>query len=221
MKADDPTNAVASSKMCQWILGTVQRTKPRTPHAERACQQEPKTTEGGLTDVHYPAGADRGDGTAIPEALDPQTEGETSPSANKVLCTFPEEYTKGATHDTRYRACKDKHALQRVIWRVYGRKNTELCNENETNKRKGIKSNKKEGCPGGRRVSLAQGRVKRTRGYHLFLWPQKALGKPVRMRRAPRTLKAGVILVSRTIGAGVGVDVEEDVAVGENVLVVL
>lgn len=62
------------------------------------------------------------------------------------------------------------------------------------------------------------------RTHHLFLCPQKALGRPVRMRMAPRTPKAGSSLVESTIGAGVGVedaeavaDAEEDVAFGVTV----
>jgi hypothetical protein len=52
---------------------------------------------------------------------------------------------------------------------------------------------------------------------HLFLWPQNALGSPVRMRRVPRTPKAGSSLVASTIGAGEGVDVLEVVADAEDV----
>ena len=38
---------------------------------------------------------------------------------------------------------------------------------------------------------------------HRFLCPRKALGRPVRMRRTPRTPKAGSSLVSRWMGSGV------------------
>ena len=56
--------------------------------------------------------------------------------------------------------------------------------------------------------------------HHLFLWPQNALGRPVRMRIAPRTPNAGVISVASTIGVGDGVAVVEAVGVG-SVLVTL
>lgn len=53
----------------------------------------------------------------------------------------------------------------------------------------------------------------RKKDVHLFLWPQNALGSPVMMRIAPNTPKAGVILVARTMGVGVGD--AEDVGVDE------
>ena len=53
--------------------------------------------------------------------------------------------------------------------------------------------------------------------HHLFLWPQNALGKPVRIRRAPRTPKAGSNLVSSMMADGVGLVV----LVGVGVMVTL
>lgn len=47
------------------------------------------------------------------------------------------------------------------------------------------------------------------------MWPQNALGSPVMMRIAPNTPKAGVILVARTMGVGVGEAEAEDVGVDE------
>lgn len=61
----------------------------------------------------------------------------------------------------------------------------------------------------------------RKKDVHLFLWPQNALGSPVMMRIAPNTPKAGVILVSRTMGVGVGDDEDVDVGVDEVALTVL
>ena len=37
--------------------------------------------------------------------------------------------------------------------------------------------------------------------HHRFLWPKNALGRPVRIRMAPRTPKPGSILVSRCEGS--------------------
>jgi hypothetical protein len=45
------------------------------------------------------------------------------------------------------------------------------------------------------------------------LWPQNALGTPVRIRSTPTTAKPGSSFVSRTIGVGVGVGVEVEVGV--------
>lgn len=59
----------------------------------------------------------------------------------------------------------------------------------------------------------------RKKDVHLFLWPQNALGSPVMMRRAPNTPKAGVILVARMMGVGVGEG--EDVGVDEFAWMVL
>lgn len=56
--------------------------------------------------------------------------------------------------------------------------------------------------------------------YHLFLWPQNALGRPVKMRIPPRTPKAGVISVASTMGVGDGEEDVEAVGVG-SVLVAL
>jgi hypothetical protein len=50
--------------------------------------------------------------------------------------------------------------------------------------------------------------------YHRFLCPRKALGTPVRMRRAPSTPNPGSSLVSSRIGAGEVVSAGEAVAVG-------
>lgn len=41
--------------------------------------------------------------------------------------------------------------------------------------------------------------------HHLFLWPQKALGRPVIIRTAPSTPNAGSSFVLSTIAVGVGV----------------
>ena len=48
--------------------------------------------------------------------------------------------------------------------------------------------------------------------HHRFLWPKNALGRPVRIRIAPRTPKPGSILVSSLEGSDVGVADAEWVA---------
>lgn len=53
--------------------------------------------------------------------------------------------------------------------------------------------------------------------YHRFLCPQKALGRPVIIRIAPSTPKAGSSFVSRTVlGRADAEDEAEDVAEAED-----
>lgn len=56
--------------------------------------------------------------------------------------------------------------------------------------------------------------------HHRFLWPRKALGMPVRMRRAPSTPNPGSILVSRCRGSGAGVAVVDVVLDGAELVAV-
>ena len=87
------------------------------------------------TDEHEPAEANRLDEAPIPEALNPQGEGEAAPRADEVLGRLPEEDGDASTSNTRHAAGQDEHTTDCVIWRVDGGKNPELENQDEADER--------------------------------------------------------------------------------------
>ena len=92
---------------------------------------------------------------------------------------------------------------------------TELEDEHKADECEGVETNQKEGSPmmqepHQRKVDHM---VEKSNVYHRFLCPKKALGIPVRMRRAPSTPNPGSSLVSSRIWAVELVSAGSEVAV--------
>jgi hypothetical protein len=122
----------------------------------------------GRTDIQYPAQPNGWNEAAIPEALYPQTKGETPPGPDEVFSGFPEEDGEGTTHYAGYGTRKDEHALKGFTGGIYCWKNTKFDDENEANEGKSIKSDEKERSPEGSRFRDRM-HSQEGRAHHLFL----------------------------------------------------
>lgn len=87
----------------------------------------------GHTNVQYPAQSNGRNEATVPETLNPQTKGETSPSADEVFGCLPEEDGEGTSHYTGYGRCEHKHALERFIRGIYCGENAKFDDETEAN----------------------------------------------------------------------------------------
>ena len=136
------------------------------------------------------------------ECLDEETNSEPAPAANEVFCLLPEEDCYTASYDACNDAGKDEETAKGFRRGVDCLEDAEADDEGSTNESKGIEATDEVGRPVSKsRMRMAEllCRVRRFVGvltYHLFLCPQKTDGRPVMMRRAPRTPNAGPITVA-------------------------
>lgn len=138
------------------------------------------------------------------EGLDEETNSEPAPATDEVFCLLPEEDCYAASYDACNDTGKDEETAKSFRRGVDCLEDAEADDEGSTNESKGIEATDKVGRPVPKsrmRMRMAEllCRMRRFVGvltYHLFLCPQKTDGRPVMMRRAPRTPNAGPITVA-------------------------
>lgn len=176
-------------------------------------------TRQGHTNIQYPAESNGWNEATISEALYPQTKGKPTPCPDEVFGGLPEEDGEGTTHYAGHGRCEHKHTLERFIRGIDCWEDAKFDDKNKANKRQRIKSDEEERSPERPGLNDWTHGIEES-AHHLFLWPQNALGRPVKMRIAPRTPNAGEISVDNTMGVGDGEADVEAVGVG-SVLVTL
>lgn len=70
-----------------------------TEHAGVCIRWSQQPKRESHTDEHKPSDTQGTDEPSVSETLDPQAKCKAAPSANKVLCCFPEEDGKASTGD--------------------------------------------------------------------------------------------------------------------------
>lgn len=148
------------------------------------------------------------------EGLDEEANGEPAPASDKVFCLLPEEDCYAASYDASNDTGEDEEAAECFRRRVDGLEDAEADYEGCTSESEGIEATDEVGRPvWGMAISerpCGLHRVVEILAYHLFLCPQKTEGRPVMMRRAPRTPNAGPMTVASSVSLN-----GELVAVGE------
>jgi hypothetical protein len=139
------------------------------------------------------------------EGLDEETNSEPAPAADEVLCLLPEEDCYAASYDTCNDAGQDEEAAKGFRRRVDSLEDAEADDKGSTNESKGIEATDEVGRPVWKskmrmieRLCWSCG-VLKVLTHHLFLCPQKTEGRPVMMRRAPRTPNAGPMVVASLV----------------------
>jgi hypothetical protein len=165
----------------------------------------------GLTDIHDPSIAYRPNEATALETLDEESKSKAPPSTDEVSSDLPKKDRDRASNCTCDDTRKQEQTTKCCAWRMNGLNDTVLKNKDKADDGKGIKADQKERGPVTEYDNQLINQV-RLNIYHLFLCPQKALERPLKISRTPRTPNAGSIFVLRVYKGAA-----EDVAEGADV----
>ena len=122
-------------------------TKPTTAQAIGRSAAQIEVELGVLTNVHNPPKTNHMDEPTVSEALNPERKGKTSPCADEILRSLPEENGHATSHEAGYRACQHEEPTQCLRGWIHGFKHTEAEYENEADKRQRVEADDEKGGP--------------------------------------------------------------------------